>query len=157
VKRAAYVQSPNMSGVRGAAHRGPAPGAVSRVRLQGRAGTLRGDSGGVAREQPGDPIGQTQLPEDWQTAALKCRLGECLLGQKRFAEAEPLLHAGYEGLKRRERELPARGSFLADAAALLARLYQAADCPDQAADWTKKAQASPQPSPENPRARGQPC
>ena len=36
----------------------------------------------------------------------KSLLGGALLGQKKFAEAEPLLLAGYEGLKLREKTIP---------------------------------------------------
>jgi len=32
-------------------------------------------------------------------------LGGSLLGQKRYAEAEPLLLSGYEGMKQRQRSL----------------------------------------------------
>ncbi len=35
-------------------------------------------------------------------------LGGCLLGQKKYAEAEPLLVAGYEGSMQREDQIPPR-------------------------------------------------
>src|SRR5262249_14649794 len=43
---------------------------------------------------------------NWETFFTKSALGVCLLGQKRYAEAEPLLLAGYEGMKRREGTIP---------------------------------------------------
>ena len=41
-------------------------------------------------------------PDAWTTFNTKSMLGEALLGQKRYAEAEPLLLAGYRGMKERE-------------------------------------------------------
>jgi hypothetical protein len=37
-------------------------------------------------------------------------LGGALLGQKKDAEAEPLLLKGYEGMKQREKSIPRQGS-----------------------------------------------
>ena len=84
-----------------------------------------------------------------------------LLGQKKYAEAEPLLLAGYEGTKQREKTiLPALGNpRLPEAIERLVDLYtdwQAAE-PDKgydakATDWQKKlndfkAAANAEPSP----------
>jgi hypothetical protein len=38
-------------------------------------------------------------PEDWQQGQMRSLLGAALLGQKRYAEAEPLLVSGYNGMK----------------------------------------------------------
>ena len=38
-------------------------------------------------------------------------MGATLLGQKKYAEAEPLLLAGYEGMKQREAKIPAAGKI----------------------------------------------
>ena len=38
-------------------------------------------------------------PGNWQIASAKSWLGECLVGQKKYAEAEPLLLEGYSGMK----------------------------------------------------------
>jgi tetratricopeptide (TPR) repeat protein/tRNA A-37 threonylcarbamoyl transferase component Bud32 len=46
------------------------------------------------------------LPDDWLTFHIRSVLGGCLLGQKKYVEAEPLLVAGYEGLKCREHLVP---------------------------------------------------
>ena len=66
-------------------------------------------------------------------------LGSDLLGQKKYTEAEPLLLAGYEGLKRREGTLPPP---LRDRPTLalrtLVQLYEARDKPDEAAKWRKE-------------------
>ena len=48
-------------------------------------------------------IREKEQPEAWTTANARSLLGGALLGQKEFAEAEPLLLAGYEELKQREK------------------------------------------------------
>src|SRR5262249_20227426 len=42
-------------------------------------------------------IRQKAQPEDWSTFNARSLLGESLLGQKKFAEADPLIVSGYEG------------------------------------------------------------
>src|SRR5205814_2615722 len=41
-------------------------------------------------------------PDDWRTFNAKSMLGEALVGQKRYADAKPLLVNGYAGMKERE-------------------------------------------------------
>ena len=48
-------------------------------------------------------------PDAWTTFNTKSMLGGALLGQKKYAESEPLLLAGYEGLKQRETTIPEQG------------------------------------------------
>ena len=93
-------------------------------------------------------------------------LGGALLGQKKYAEAEPLLLAGYEGMKQREKTIPALGNIrLPEALERLVDLYtdwQAAE-PDKgydakATDWQKKlndfkAAANAEPSPTTGNAK----
>jgi hypothetical protein len=52
--------------------------------------------------------GKTQ-PDVWSSFNTKSLLGGALLGQKKYADAEPLLLAGYEGLKQREKTIPPQG------------------------------------------------
>ena len=52
-------------------------------------------------------IREQEEPDEWTTFNTKSLLGGALLGQRRYAEAEPLLLAGYEGMKRREATIPA--------------------------------------------------
>ena len=54
-------------------------------------------------------IRQKIQPDDWTTFDTKSLLGEAFLDQKKFAEAEPLLLSGYEGMKQREAMIPIRG------------------------------------------------
>ena len=44
-------------------------------------------------------IREQQAPEDWRTFNTQSMLGEVLAGKRRFADAEPLLIQGYEGLQ----------------------------------------------------------
>jgi hypothetical protein len=66
-------------------------------------------------------------------------LGEALAGQKKYAEAEPLLLAGYKGMKEREATIPEpfRKVRLTEALERLVRLYEATGRKDEAAKWCK--------------------
>jgi len=61
------------------------------------------------------------------------------LGQKKYAEAEPLLMQGYQGMKQREAKIPAQSKTrLTEALERLVRLYEATDQKDKADAWRKK-------------------
>jgi len=47
------------------------------------------------------------FPNEWRTAQAQSLLGEALTGEKRYAEAEPLLLAGFSGLKAQSVRIPA--------------------------------------------------
>ena len=84
------------------------------------------------------PLCEKTLPDDWRTYNTKSLLGGALLGQKKYAEAEPLLLAGYEGMKQREKTiLPevARNSVMPAAIDRLIELYTATNKPDEAKKW----------------------
>lgn len=84
-------------------------------------------------------IRERQAPDDWSTFNSRSLLGVSLLGQKRYAEAQPLLLAGYEGLKQRETTIPkSEKPRLQEALQRVVQLYEATGHPDQAADWRKK-------------------
>ena len=73
-------------------------------------------------------------------------LGEALRGQCRYAEAEPLLVAGYEGLEAREATIPPPGRpQLAEAADRVVALYEAWGRPEQAAACASSS-AGPRPN-----------
>jgi tetratricopeptide (TPR) repeat protein len=81
-------------------------------------------------------------PDTWTTFNTKSMLGDSLLGQQKYAEAEPLLLIGYDGLKQREAKIPAAFKFrLAEAAERLVRLYEANGEADQAARWRQQLKA----------------
>ena len=85
--------------------------------------------------------------EDWATFDATSDLGEALLDQKRYAEAEPMLLSGYEGLKRREVAIPpADKARLGRAAERLVKLYDAWGRKDDARKWRDQSASSPDPA-----------
>ncbi len=81
-------------------------------------------------------------PNAWLTFNTRSALGGALLGQKKYAEAEPLLLAGYEGMKQREQTIPAAAKGrIREALERLVQLYEATGKPDEAAKWRKELKA----------------
>jgi tetratricopeptide (TPR) repeat protein len=81
-------------------------------------------------------IHQQQQPDGWRTFQSMSLLGACLASAKRYVDAEPLLLAGYEGLREREIKIPpAFRVRLTLALDRLVRLYDSWEKPDQAAHW----------------------
>jgi eukaryotic-like serine/threonine-protein kinase len=84
---------------------------------------------------------QTQ-PDVWSTFNTKSTLGGALLRRKKYADAEPLLLTGYEGMKQREKTIPEQGKIrLPEAVARLVQLYEATGKTDEAAKWRKELEA----------------
>jgi tetratricopeptide (TPR) repeat protein len=79
-------------------------------------------------------------PDEWKTFNTKSLLGGALLGQKKFAEAEPLLLAGYRGMKAREAAvIQIRGGMrIPQALERLVKLYEAQGDAAEAAAWRAK-------------------
>jgi tetratricopeptide (TPR) repeat protein len=78
-------------------------------------------------------------PDDWLAFSTRSQFGGSLLGQKKYAEAEPLILQGYEGMKAREAKIPAPSKkYLAEAAERVVKLYEAWGKPDKAAQWRDK-------------------
>ena len=83
---------------------------------------------------------------DWERFHTMSQLAAALAGEKRYAEAEPLLLQGYDGLKAREAVIPAaRKQDKADAAARIAELYDAWGKKAKADEWRKKLETSKKP------------
>jgi tetratricopeptide (TPR) repeat protein len=81
-------------------------------------------------------IREKQQPDAWTTFNTQSMLGEALLGQKQYADAEPLLLKGYEGMKAREKAIPPPGApRLPEALDRLIKLYTATNKPDEAKRW----------------------
>ena len=82
-------------------------------------------------------------PGGWTTFNAKSLLGEALVGQKKHAEAEALLLAGYRGLKERQDKIPppVRRQRLEEALGRLVQLYDATGRKDEAAKWRKELEA----------------
>jgi tetratricopeptide (TPR) repeat protein/tRNA A-37 threonylcarbamoyl transferase component Bud32 len=82
---------------------------------------------------------EVSIPDNWSTFSSRSLLGGCLLGQKKYAEAEPLLLSGYDGMNQREAAMPQAGRLcLQEALNRLVQLYEETGRPEMAADWKKK-------------------
>ena len=87
-------------------------------------------------------IREKAQPDEWTTFNTKSMLGGALLCQDKYAEAEPLLLAGYEGMKQRETKIPSEGKIrLTEALERLTRLYEALEKKDKASKWRKELEA----------------
>ena len=72
----------------------------------------------------------------WTTFNTKSLLGGALLGQKKYADAEPLLLKGYEGMKLREKTIPPQANTrIPEAIDRLIELHTATNKPDEAKRW----------------------
>jgi tetratricopeptide (TPR) repeat protein len=81
-------------------------------------------------------------PDSWMTFNTKSMLGAALLGQKKYAEAEPLLLAGYDGMKQRQAKIPPQTpNRLTEAVERLVQCYEGMDKKDEAAKWQKELDA----------------
>jgi eukaryotic-like serine/threonine-protein kinase len=79
-------------------------------------------------------IREKTVPDDWRTFNTRRMLGSALLGQKKYADAEPLLLKGYEGMKQREKSIPKSGGAderIPQALDALIELYTATGKPDE--------------------------
>lgn len=82
---------------------------------------------------------EKKLFDDWQTFDARSLLGAVLLDRKDFADAEPLLRSGYEGMKEREEKIPAPiKPRLRETLECLVKLHEAQGQPKEAAEWRKK-------------------
>jgi serine/threonine protein kinase/tetratricopeptide (TPR) repeat protein len=88
-------------------------------------------------------------PDDWSTFNARSLLGGCLLGQKNYTDAEPLILAGYEGMKARESRIPGPSRpHIPEAAERVLQLYEAWGQKDKVAEWRAKL-ARPSDKPEH--------
>jgi tetratricopeptide (TPR) repeat protein len=84
-------------------------------------------------------IHEKKLPDSWATFHAQSLLGGALLGQKKYKEAEPLLLQGYEGMERRQGQMPAAARpRLREALERLIELYEATAQAEQAARWRQE-------------------
>ncbi len=91
-------------------------------------------------------IRENNLPDLWKTFNSKSMLGGALLGQKKYAEAEPMLLAGYQGMKQREATIPPEGKArLPQAVERLVQFYEATNNPGEASRWRKELDPSKPP------------
>jgi tetratricopeptide (TPR) repeat protein len=96
-------------------------------------------------------IRQRTQPESWTTFDTMSTLGEALLDQAKFAEAEPLLISGYEGLKQHEAAIPApQRSRVTKATERILRLYEESGKEDKALRWRMELENAGAPPKESP-------
>ena len=76
----------------------------------------------------------------WDTFDRQSLLGASLLGQGRYADAEPLLIAGYEGLRKLSPAISVEAN-LPEAGLRLVRLYSARGKPDKADEWRRNLES----------------
>jgi tetratricopeptide (TPR) repeat protein len=89
---------------------------------------------------------QEKDADSWETFGSESLLGAALLGQQKYAAAEKLLLAGYEGLRTRADRIPAPDRYvLGDAGRRLVQLYDAWGKKDQADRWRQKVRQPPDP------------
>ena len=84
-------------------------------------------------------------------------LGEALLGQRKYADAETLLLSGYQGVKQREAMIPEQGRVrLPEALDRLIELSTSTDKPDEVKKWQAERAKYPPPAAPPPEKRVDP-
>jgi serine/threonine protein kinase len=79
-------------------------------------------------------------PDGWRRSSVMSALGACLLGQKKYAEAEALLLKGEAGLRKFQEKIPApfRQTQRTEALERLVQFYEETGKPYEAAKWRKE-------------------
>jgi len=91
----------------------------------------------LARE--GLQIYTKHLSNQWGIYRARALMGASLLGQKKYAAAEPLLLSAYAGMKTREEKMPPIAKpYLKEALQQLVQLYEVSRQPDKLAEWKGK-------------------
>ena len=88
-------------------------------------------------------IHERKYPNGWQRFRCETLLGAGLTGLKNYAEAEPHLLKGYQGMLDRKAAIPADARRnLTNAESYIVELYKAWGKPDKAAEWQAKFKAA---------------
>lgn len=74
-------------------------------------------------------------PTGWTTHYCKSRLGNTLIKQKKYVEAEPILLQSYQEMKARENSMPQASNSLQATLDSLIQLYTETNKPDEAQKW----------------------
>jgi len=113
--------------------------ALTEVGLGFLTGKAYADAETLLRE--GYSLGERNAPDSWATQLARAGLGGALLGQKKYADAEPHLLGGYWGMKKlvsdpgRKKSGPTDKIYRTEALERLVQLYDAWKKPDEAAKW----------------------
>jgi serine/threonine protein kinase len=110
----------------------------------GRLLLLRKDHTGAQKELRATLASfEKQLPDHYRRFEAMSLLGSALAAQKDNAGAEPMLKEGYEGLKKRNKEIPPNDKWtIVDALERLVQFCEAADKKDEAARWRNELEAA---------------
>jgi hypothetical protein len=81
---------------------------------------------------------EKELPDNPSHFLWVSQLGEALLGQHKYAEAEPLILQGYEGLKQRQATRFIEKRQLAEASQRVVGFYEETNQPEKAREWREK-------------------
>jgi len=101
-------------------------------------------------------IREKSQPDDWTTFNTKSMLGGALLGQKKYAEAEPRMVKGYEGMKAREKMIPPPAATrLPEAINRLIDLYTATNNPDEVKKWRAERGEFPSAAAKSPAPKSE--
>jgi tetratricopeptide (TPR) repeat protein len=96
------------------------------------------DSEPLAREAL--ELNQKKQPDDWQRFRAESLLGASLAGEKKYAEAEPLLVEGYQGMLARKNRISASDRYhLGRGHLWLVQLYKSWGKPEKAAAIAKES------------------
>jgi hypothetical protein len=89
---------------------------------------------------------EKQRPEDPRRFYWVSVLGDVLCGQQKYAEAEPLLLQGYQGIKQREAIIHAgERRRLSEAGERVVRFYEVTGQPEKARTWREKLDLTKRP------------
>jgi tetratricopeptide (TPR) repeat protein len=89
---------------------------------------------------------ERDLPDDWSRFHGTSLVGGALMGQQRYAEAEPFLMEGYQGMKQRESMINAGFQhWFNKAGDQLARFYEVTNQPEKARTLREELRSSPGP------------
>ena len=78
-----------------------------------------------------------KLPDDWLRSSATAALGASLLAQKKYAEAEPLMVSGFEGMQKSGGD----PQYVRRAAERVVKLYQDWGRADKAVEWRAQLKA----------------
>ena len=92
---------------------------------------------------------ERRMPDDPLRFDVTGMIGAAFTGQKKYADAEPLLLQGYEGIKKRETTIPPQGNpRLPESMDRLIELYTATNKPAEVKKWrTERAKYPPELAP----------
>jgi tetratricopeptide (TPR) repeat protein len=87
-------------------------------------------------------------PDNFRSYYLLAIQGAVLAGQQRYAEAEPILLKGYEGMKQAAIEPRGERGELAESGEWVVRFYEVTNQPEKAKEWRKRISRDSRPGSE---------